>query len=247
MPGAVGCSSGCRGRPSCPGGTGSTPSWAFPSFSTWTRSPGPSPSRWGRPRRRGARTSCTRDGGSSAARRSGAAFSRPPPLCAGTRRAHEPTQPLEGRPADRGPRQAAALPHPRARITAFEADPSIYQVMVENLRRNGATDVETVQAAVWNKTGEIEFHSEGADSGAIATRAHRESGAIRPVPSLRLRDVLDDEPVDLLKLDIEGSEAAVLDDCRGALGNVRALALDLHEFDPAHRQTGEVLDLLADE
>ena len=137
--------------------------------------------------------------------------------------------------------------HPRARITAFEADPSIYRVMVANLRRNGAADVETVQAAVWNKTGEIEFHSEGADSGAIATRAHRESGATRPVPSLRLRDVLDDEPVDLLKLDIEGAEGAVLDDCRGALGNVRALALDLHEFDPAHRQTGEVLDLLAAE
>lgn len=134
--------------------------------------------------------------------------------------------------------------HPRARITAFEADPSIYPVMVENLRRNGAADVETVQAAVWNKTGEIEFHSEGADSGAIATRAHRESGATRPVPSRRLRDVLDDEPVDLLKLDIEGAEGAVLDDCRGALGNVRALALDLHEFDPAHRQTGDVFRLL---
>src|SRR3989442_497643 len=95
MPGAVGCSSGCRGRPSCPGGTGSTPSWAFPSSSTWTRSPGPSPSRWGRPRRRGVRTICPRRGGSSAARRSGAAFSRPRQHCGGTRRAHEPTQRLE--------------------------------------------------------------------------------------------------------------------------------------------------------
>lgn len=137
--------------------------------------------------------------------------------------------------------------YPRARITAFEADPSICQVMVENLRRNGAADVETVQAAVWNKSGEIEFHSEGADSGAIATFAQGGNGASRQVPSVRLRDVLEQEPVDLLKLDIEGAEGAVLDDCRGALANVRALSLDLHEFDPAHRQTGEVLALLARE
>ena len=37
--------------------------------------------------------------------------------------------------------------YPQARITAYEADPDIYQCLRNNLRRNGASDVETIQAA----------------------------------------------------------------------------------------------------
>ena len=36
----------------------------------------------------------------------------------------------------------------------------------------------------------------------------------------------------------------MLRDCADALGNVRALALDLHELDPENRRTPEVLQIL---
>jgi hypothetical protein len=65
------------------------------------------------------------------------------------------------------------------------------------------------------------------------------------VPSVRLRDVLEREPIDLLKLDIEGAEDAVLTDCEGVLHQVNALVLDLHEFDPAARQAPRVLECLS--
>jgi FkbM family methyltransferase len=133
--------------------------------------------------------------------------------------------------------------YPRARVVAFEADPVIHAVLSKNLLRNGAADVETVNAALWTTTGEIEFWCEGADSGAVG----RVSDLRRPtrlVPSLRLRDVLEKEQVDLLKLDIEGAEQAVLADCEDAMGNVRAMCLDLHEFDPLRRSAPSVLGLL---
>ena len=134
--------------------------------------------------------------------------------------------------------------YPRARITAYEADPDIYQCLRNNLRCNGASDVEAIQAAVWTTAGTVDFLCEGADSGAIATLAGAAAGVTRQVPCVKLRDVLAEEHVDLLKIDIEGAEGQVLTDCEDVLANVRALLLDLHEFDATRRETPAILRLL---
>src|SRR5205085_2620863 len=96
--------------------------------------------------------------------------------------------------------------YPAARITAYEADPEIHGILSENLRRNGAADVESVNAAVWTQNGMINFLCEGADSGTLSELAGALNGTDRSVPSIRLRDVLAGETVDLLKIDIEGAE-----------------------------------------
>ncbi|HXQ23802.1 MAG TPA: FkbM family methyltransferase [Candidatus Acidoferrales bacterium] len=136
--------------------------------------------------------------------------------------------------------------YPQARITAFEADPTIHAVLCENLRVNGAADVEVAHAAVWTVNGTIDFRCEGADSGVIETLAGNLGGVTRRVPSVRLRDVLAAQRVDLVKLDIEGAELDVLSDCRDGLRSVDALLLDLHELDPMKRKTPAVLELLAE-
>lgn len=135
---------------------------------------------------------------------------------------------------------------PGARVTAFEADPAIAEVLRGNLRRNGCADVEVVEAAVWTGEGTVEFCREGADSGTIQDFASGLSGVRARVPSVRLKRFLEAEPVDLLKLDIEGAEVAVLLDCREALGRIRALVLDLHEFDMNRRNTAKVLGILTE-
>ena len=136
--------------------------------------------------------------------------------------------------------------YPRARITAYEADPALAEMLADNLRRNGAGDVDVVHAALWTSTAEVVFQCERGDSGMIAALPGAVEGDPQTVPSLRLRDVLAREAsIDLLKLDIEGAEDAVLADCEPALDRVRALILDLHELDPTIRQTPRVLDRLA--
>jgi FkbM family methyltransferase len=130
--------------------------------------------------------------------------------------------------------------YPGARVTAFEADPGIAAVCRRNLVRNGAGDVEVIDAAVWTSPGIVAFAREGADSGAVSV----DTAGTTTVPAVRLRDWLQREPVDLLKLDIEGAEGTVLRDCGDTLGQVRALVMDLHEFDPAARQSSGVLDVL---
>jgi FkbM family methyltransferase len=136
--------------------------------------------------------------------------------------------------------------YPQARVSAYEADPEVHAILCENLRNNGASDVEAIHAAIWTQNGEISFRCEGADSGTIETFADGLRGPTREVPALRLRDLLHRDPVDLLKLDIEGAELDVLADCGDALANVSALLLDLHELRPEQRVTARLLDLLRD-
>jgi FkbM family methyltransferase len=133
--------------------------------------------------------------------------------------------------------------YPHARLTAIEADPALAAICQRNLARNGCTQFDVKAAAAWISHGETEFICEGADSGMLASLGTSVTGTTRRVPSVRLRDYLDDT-IDLLKIDIEGAELRVLEDCADRLGNVRALAVEVHEFDPAHRHTGAVVELL---
>lgn len=113
--------------------------------------------------------------------------------------------------------------HPGARVVAFEPDPAIFRVLEANVASFGLRDVELRQAAVWTENGSIEFKPEGGFSGRILPGA---AGAVG-VPSVRLRDWLD-EPVDFLKIDIEGAEMDVLSDCADRLDNVKRLFIEYH-------------------
>ena len=134
--------------------------------------------------------------------------------------------------------------YPRARVTAYEADPALFSMLEGNLKMNDAGDVEAVHAALWTSSGHLTFRCEGGDSGMIESLPGAVDGESRTVPSLRLRDILAAEPIDLLKLDIEGAEDDVLADCEPVLDRVPAMVMDLHEFDPAVRQAPRVLDRL---
>lgn len=134
--------------------------------------------------------------------------------------------------------------YPRARITAYEADPAIAAICQRNLARNGAADVEVIAAAVWREAGEIAFRQEGSDSGAVELVAVDTPGTLRTVPAVRLRDEVARAPVDLLKLDIEGAELAVLEDIEDVLPQVVAIHVEVHDFDARARLLPRCLLLL---
>lgn len=135
--------------------------------------------------------------------------------------------------------------HPGARITAFEADPAIASALLRNVEQNSLSQVDVVAAAVWDETGETTFAAEGADSGGIASEYRGEVQKRITVPTIRLRDVIAAEDrIDLLKLDVEGAEHRVLADCEPELGRVRAMILELHDFDGRERKNPSTLALL---
>ena len=132
---------------------------------------------------------------------------------------------------------------PAARITAFEADPAIAAMLRNNVARNGAEDVEVVDAALWTHTGTVRFRAPGSDAGAIEQVAADTTGEAREVRAVRLRDWLS-EPIDLLKVDIEGAELDVLEDSLDRLMLVRNVHLEIHDFDATRRLLPRCLMLL---
>lgn len=115
--------------------------------------------------------------------------------------------------------------HPKARITCFEADAGIVCTLNQNLKSFGFTEVEVQELALWDTKGEISFFPDGADGGRIGVNS-------RTAESIKVKtDILSSylqSEVDLLKIDIEGAEIAVLKECSDHLHNVNSLFVEYH-------------------
>jgi FkbM family methyltransferase len=135
--------------------------------------------------------------------------------------------------------------YPAARIIAFEADPGVYDVLAANVRALGLSDVALHNNAVWKEETVLDFFSEGADAGRLGSTSTF-SGKTKKVHAVRLREYLRQAPVDLLKIDIEGAETAVLRDCADSLANVQRLFVEYHSFEDRPQELHELLTLLHD-
>jgi len=131
--------------------------------------------------------------------------------------------------------------YPEAKIVAFEPDPKVFEVLRRNVAIAGLQDVRLEQSAVWNCDGELTFMSEGADAGRVT--AIDEATTRCNVKAVRLLDWLDRE-VDFLKLDIEGAEYSVIQDCAERLANVKTLFVEYHSFVGQPQVLPELLSLI---
>lgn len=131
---------------------------------------------------------------------------------------------------------------PLSKIKAFEADPAISEILMNNLKGNGFNDIEVITAAVWTDNNGVEFASEGADGSSIFTE-----GKKTKVASIRLKDFIEKEiRIDLLKMDIEGAETEVIRDCMDSLGNVQHLFVEYHSYVNNKQSLDEILKIITD-
>ena len=129
-----------------------------------------------------------------------------------------------------------------AKIKSFEADPSIFLYLKENVNNNQLKNVELFNNAVWINNEDVYFSQEGSDGGSIYGS---ENSKIK-VNGLRLRDLIEKEiKIDLLKIDIEGAEADVLIDCNEMLQKVKYLFVEYHSFLKSKQRLDELLKILS--
>jgi len=117
--------------------------------------------------------------------------------------------------------------YPNARILAFEPDPDIFAVLQRNCSNYELAEVQLIDRALWVENGFLGFRKDGSLGGRLA--ADDKSLPDVEVPTQRLRDLLHTR-VTLLKLDIEGAETDVLEDCADLLVNVENLFVEYHSF-----------------
>jgi FkbM family methyltransferase len=132
--------------------------------------------------------------------------------------------------------------YPDAQVLAFEADPDIFRVLE---RHCGALPgVRLLNAAVWDREGEIPFLSKGSEGGYVAELSNcQRQEMIRSVPCVRLRSFLS-QKCDFLKMDIEGAEVAVRRGCADALRNVARTFVEYLSFVEKKQSLGETISVL---
>lgn len=131
--------------------------------------------------------------------------------------------------------------YPNAKIIAFEADPLIFETLSKNVNIAGLSGVEIINKAVWDSEQVLTFRSEGGLSGRVAIG--KEQGNYFSIQGSRLRDYLD-QKVDFLKIDIEGAEGRVINDCSDRLINVDRIFLEHHSHHAEPQNLSDVLDIL---
>lgn len=119
----------------------------------------------------------------------------------------------------------AAIANPGCKVWAFEPVPFIHEMLLQNLRLNGLSNLESVPMAVADFTGETPFFVTRT-SGGIPLDSSACSGFRERVEEFRLPTITLDEYVekkqlpklDLVKIDAEATEIKVI---RGALRTLR--------------------------
>ncbi|MGD9719656.1 MAG: FkbM family methyltransferase [Pirellulales bacterium] len=139
--------------------------------------------------------------------------------------------------------------YPGARVTAFEPDEQTFAMLSQNVAANRLEHVTLVRAALSDKQGTLTFYTDPAAPGGLCMSAQSArlpgKGHIE-VPAVTLSAYLT-EPVDFLKLDIEGAEEAVFAEVAAAdkLQQIRVMVIEYHHHIDAQRDRfAEFLALL---
>jgi FkbM family methyltransferase len=135
---------------------------------------------------------------------------------------------------------------PASTIVALEPDPAIFPFLKENVRRNGLEGVELVHAAVADCAGTLTFFSDAKYGSRLVVNddsAPSEGWERFEVPSVRLDSLLD-EPVDFMKVNIEGAETAALEAAGDALRKVNEMIIEYHHLPGLPRTLHRLLAIL---
>lgn len=132
--------------------------------------------------------------------------------------------------------------YPEAKITAFEADPQIFNYLKKNVNKKGYSDVKLIEGAIWHENTTLNFVSEGADSGQVA----KSNNGIE-VKAIDIAQLLNQQQFDFIKMDIEGAEEYVLPRCQGLLDSVQYLFIEYHSRINCKQKLDRILNILAKE
>lgn len=114
---------------------------------------------------------------------------------------------------------------PNAGVISIEASRSAFRVLRQNCRANPMCAWSARNCAVWKEDGLVGF-----SESRWSTASRVSPGSMKKVPATTLARLLAQvsEPVDLVKMDIEGAEESVLSAARAALDAVRCLIVEIH-------------------
>jgi FkbM family methyltransferase len=134
-----------------------------------------------------------------------------------------------------------ARKYPNAKIITIEPEESNFAMLKKNTENY--PNIIAINAALWNSEGEIELFDSGIGNWAFMTKDGTEHDDFtipkiekkHMVKTVTIESLLKDlarggeDMIDVLKIDIEGAEKEVFNDCSIWIKNVRSVIVELHE------------------
>ena len=118
---------------------------------------------------------------------------------------------------------------PEAQISAIEPDKGNFELMQQNVTPYG---VKTFLAGVWNKTSNLEVRDHGHGEWAYSVE-EVDQPSENSISAISVNDVMDQsgfDHIDLLKVDIEGSEREVFSEgYESWLPKTKYIIIELHD------------------
>jgi len=135
--------------------------------------------------------------------------------------------------------------YPGCRLTALEPDPGLFDILRNNLQPHQRPDTQFLNFALTGQAGTYDFYQHGADAGRLRHPLRGLSDSPAKVRGIPLDDLLS-QPVDFLKIDIEGGEVEVLSSCK-LLRRARYVFIEYHSFQGHPQELDVILSLLSRE
>lgn len=128
---------------------------------------------------------------------------------------------------------------PTAVIYAFEPDVEAFRCLSENVKRNNLLDVHPYHNAVWINHDELDFYADGSWGGGLFPK--KGSASSSRIPAVDISDFLD-QPVEFLKMDIEGAETKVIQHAiEKIMKNVKRFFFEWHSMKGESQMLGKIL------
>jgi FkbM family methyltransferase len=121
-----------------------------------------------------------------------------------------------------------ASKYPQATIIAVEPDPENFELLKLNTAR--LPNVHAVHAAAWRESGVISIADPGLGAwGLQVTDADPGAGLVRAVTVDEIIKEFDLDRIDLLKIDVEGSETEIFAAADSWIAAVDVICIELHD------------------
>lgn len=120
-----------------------------------------------------------------------------------------------------------ACRYPKATVVALEPEPTNFAILLKNTK--DFSNIRPLQAGLWSKKTHLRIEDSNVPTWSFRVL---ESASGEGIPSVGIADILLDYKairLDVLKIDIEGSEVEVLRHSASWIDNVQTLIIELHD------------------
>jgi FkbM family methyltransferase len=124
--------------------------------------------------------------------------------------------------------------YPNSKILAFEPNPSSFETLNENIFLNNLQDIETFQIAIANSKGNAQLFVDNSDDKWNSNSSLLPGGwtgleKLSPIDiQTQSLTLFIDRKVDLLKIDVEGTELSVLNSINGVENIIDNIVMEYH-------------------